>query len=151
LSPELAVLQRMKDVVPASADRMFMLKLPQQVFSTETADSRKPAAVVQLIDDPKDYHLRGGSDFGRARVQVDVYAGESSGADPYADAATLADAIHGDEAGSGLSGFQGVVGGSPNGLLLTGVFRVDKQATYEAEELRVVRIRQDYFAHYKHL
>lgn len=143
MSPELAVLERMKAVVPASAARMNMLKLPQQ--------TPLPAAVVQLVDDPKDYHLRGGSGFGRARVQVDVYAGESSGADPYADAETLADAIHGDEAGSGLSGFRGVVGGSPNGLMLTGVFRVDKQATYEPDDLRLVRIRQDYFVHYRNL
>jgi hypothetical protein len=143
MSPEVAILQRMQAVVPTAAARMYMLKLPQQ--------TALPAAVVQLVDDPKDYHLRGGSGFGRARVQVDVYAGESSGADPYADAETLAGAIHGDEAGSGLSGFQGVVGGSPDGLMLTGVFRVDKQATYEADELRVVRIRQDYHAFYKQL
>lgn len=148
MSPELAVLQRMKDVVTASADRMFMLKLPQQVFSNEDGD-RRAAAVVQLIDDPKDYHLRGGSNFGRARVQVDVYAGESSGADPYENAEALADAIHGDEAGSALSGFQGHVGGSPGGLFLTGVFRIDKQALYDADELRVVRIRQDYWTYYR--
>lgn len=143
MSPELAVLQRLQDVVPSAATRMYMLKLPQQPIL--------PAVVVQLVDDPKEYHLRGGSAFGRARIQIDVYAGESSGADPYTEAETLADAIHGDEAGSGLSGFQGVVGGSPNGLMLTGVFRIDKQASYEAEELRLVRIRQDYFAYYRSL
>lgn len=141
MSPEIAVLQRMKDVVPAAAARMFMLKLPQQ--------TALPAAVVLLVDDPKEYHLRGGSAWGRARVQIDVYAGESSGADPYADAESLADAIHGDEAGSGLSGFRGHVGGSPGGLFLSGVFRVDKQALYDADELRLVRIRQDYFAFYR--
>lgn len=141
MSPEGGVLQRMKDVVPASASRMFMLKLPQA--------PTLPGAVVQLIDDVKEYHLRGGSKAGRARVQVDVYAPESSGADPYADAADLADAINGDEAGSGLSGFAGLVGGSPDGVFFTGIFRVDRQATYEADELRVVRIRQDYYAHYR--
>ncbi len=139
MSPEVATLARIQEIAPTA--RVYMLKLPQQ--------PTLPAAVILLVDDTKAYHLRGGSFSGRARVQIDVYAAEASGIDPYTEAADLADTIHGDEAGSGLSAFQGLAGGSPDGLFLTGVFREDRQASYEADERRTVRIRQDYFVYYR--
>lgn len=118
-----------------------MLKLPQQ--------PTLPAAVVQLIDEIKPLHLRGGSKSGVARIQVSVYRAEASGVDPYDEAQALIDLIHGDDGGSGLSGFAGHIGGSPGGLLLTGVFFAGRRAIYEPDELRAVGIQEDYFAHYR--
>lgn len=141
MSPEVAVLQVMQSTVPAG--RFYMLKLPQQ--------TTLPAAVVQLVDDVKDPHLRGGSKSGIARVQVTVYRSEASGVDSYAEAAALMDQIHGDDAGSGLSGFKGLIGGSPDGLMLTGVIFAGRRTNYEPDELRAVGIQEDYLAHYKSL
>ena len=143
MSPEVAVLQRMQAVVPAAAARMHMLKLPQQ--------PELPAAVVQLVDDIREKHLRGGSVAGVARVQISVYRAEASGIDPYDEAQALIDAIHGDDGGSGLSAFSGHIGGSPGGLLLTGVFFAGRRAIYEPDEMRAVGIQEDYFAHYRHV
>ncbi len=58
MSPEFATLTRMQEISPAP---MFMLRLPQ-------ADVPPPVAtaVVRLVDDPKEYHLRGGTLAGRA-------------------------------------------------------------------------------------
>lgn len=141
MTPEVAVLRRCQEVVPASAANFYIQKLPQE--------AALPAIVVMLVDDSLPYHLRGGSFYGVARVQTDCYAAEGNGLDPYEAATDLAAAIHGDEAGSGLSGFRGLAGGSPGGLFLTGVFRVDRVTSYEALERRTVRIRQDYFVHYR--
>lgn len=135
----MAILQRIKDIVPTA--RVYMLKLPQQPVL--------PAAVVQLIDDIKPNHLRGGSKSGVARIQVSVYRGEGSGVDPYTEASDLMAQIHGDDGGSGLSGYTGHVGGSPGGLFLTGVLYADRRALYEPGELRAVGIQEDYFASYR--
>lgn len=141
MSPEVAILQRIQAIVPTA--RVYMLKLPQQ--------PTLPAAVVQLVDDPKPVHLRGGSKSGVARIQVSVYRGEGSGVDPYTEAQDLMAEIHGDDGGSGLSGFAGQIGGSPDGLFLTGVLYADRRALYEPGELRAVGIQEDYFAHYRSL
>jgi hypothetical protein len=135
---EEAVRQRILDLSTPAGSRVYMLKLPQR--------PTLPAVRVQLIDDPEEYHLRGGSTFGRARVQVDCYDAESSGADPYGSVNDLAAAVNGDDAGSGLSGWRGELG-SP-ALTITGAFRVDRQALYEGEELRMVRMRLDFMVHY---
>ena len=139
MSPEIAVIERIKDLSTVADDRVYMLRLPQH--------STLPAVVVQLIDDPEEYHLRGGSTFGRARVQIDSYAEETSGGDPYSTASALADQINGDDAGSGLSGFQGSIGSPP--FTVTGAFRQDRRAEYEPDELRLVRLRMDFFVHYR--
>ncbi len=140
MSPEVAVLQRMQDVAPTA--RMYLLKLPQA--------PQLPAAVVQLIDNVKPSHLRGGSNPGRARVQVTVYRGEGSGIDPYNEAEVLMDTIHGDDAGSGLAGFTGVMGGSPGGLLLEEVRFLDRRAAYEPDE-REVGLQEDYWVWFRNL
>ncbi len=75
-------------------------------------------------------------------MQVDAYAREVSGVDPYALAVTVAEAIHGDDAGSGLSGFSGAIG-SP-AFRIAGMFRRERQRAYDPDELRVLRISQDY-------
>lgn len=141
MSPEVALLLRAQDVAPAA--RLYQLKLPQE--------PTLPAAVFQLVDDIRPKHLRGGSVDGVARIQISVYRGEASGLDSYNDAEALAEQLHGDDAGSGLSGFKGAIGGSPGGLLLTGVFPAGRRALYEPGELRAVGIQEDYLAHYRHL
>lgn len=140
MTPELAVLQRIVDLNTLAGSRVWMLKLPQQPVL--------PAVRVQVIDDLKDYHLRGGVTLGRARVQVDAYAAEGSGTDPYDTAQDLADQINGDDAGSGLSAAQWDSAISP-AFEVTGVFRIDRTASYDPDERRLVRIRQDYDVHYR--
>ncbi len=109
-----------------------------------------PLVVVQLVDDIAGYHLRGPNGSSRARVQTDVYAQEASGVDPYDQASTLAEAIHGDGHGTSASGIHGWIGavGSPAFEVL-GCFRVDRTRGYEGEEMRVVRIRQDYYVEFR--
>ena len=146
MTPEQAVRERIVDINAVSSlvsGRVRMLRLHQH----ETL----PAVRVQLISDPTTYHLRGGSGMYRSRVQVDSYATESSGADPYADVTALADAIHGDDAGSGLSGWTGEAGGSPGELTIHAILRVDRDVSYESEELRQVRCRQDYMVHWSRI
>jgi hypothetical protein len=118
------------DVAALVGTRVYQLVLPQ--------GGTLPAVRVQLIDEPVDYHLRGEVDITRARVQVDAYAGEASGVDPYSGATALGEAIH-----AALSGMKFSVG-SP-ALEVTGVFRQNREVLYEAEELRLVRVLQDYW------
>ena len=119
--------------------RVYLDKLPQQ--------ATYPVVLVQLVHEPTDYHLRGGMR-DRARVQVDAYVKEGAGSDPYDSVMALADAIHGDDAGSGLSGWIGAVGGSPPGLEVRGIFRIERMRGYEPEELKLLRQRQDYWVHF---
>jgi len=141
MTVERAFLTLMETIDPTAADRMFMLHGPQ--------DPVLPVVVVLLVDDPAAYHLRGRNRSGRARVQLDVYAGERSGADAYGLASDFADTLDGDGAGSGLSGFRGHVGSSPAGMFLESVQQIDRQSLFEPDELRLVRIRLDYFAYYR--
>lgn len=115
--------------------RIYLDKLRQ--------DPTYPCVRVTLVSEQTTYHLRGGDGLQWARVQVDAYAREVSGVDPYALVAAVAAAVHGDEAGSGLSGWSGNIGGSP-AFQIGGIFRVDRQRYYDPEELRVVTMSQDY-------
>lgn len=146
MTPEQAVVERLLDlpaVVALVSSRIYQLRLPQ--------NAALPAIRVQLVSEPTDYHLRGGSGMYRSRVQVDAFAQESSGMDPYGEATDLANAIHGDDAGAGLSGWHGEAGGSPPELRIHTVQRVDRQVGYDAEELREVRCRQDYMVHWSRM
>lgn len=115
--------------------RVYLDKAPQQ--------GEYPLVVVQLVHEPTDYHLRGGWR-DRARVQVDAYAKDTG--DGYNDVTELANAIHGDDAGSGLSGFVGNFG-SPE-FSIAGIFRIDRTRGYVPDELRLLRQRQDYWVHF---
>lgn len=141
MTPEQAVAERLLDIAGVTAivgERVYVDKLPQ--------GGTFPAVLVQLVSEPTDYHLRGGLR-DRARVQVDAYASEATGVDAYAQVMSLADAIHGDDAGSGLSGWVGEIG-SP-ALRITGILRVDRSRGYEPDELRLLRQRQDYMVHFR--
>lgn len=143
MTPEQAVCDRILSLSAVTAlvgTRVYQLKLPQK--------GTLPAVRVQLISEPTSYHLRGGSGMYRSRVQVDAYAAEASGGDPYASATDVAAAIHGDDAGSGLSGWTEDVGGSPPSMRVHTVQRVDRRVSYDAEERREVRCQQDYMVHW---
>jgi hypothetical protein len=138
---EEGICERLESLAPVAAlvgDRIYQLRLPQR--------SGLPAIRVQEISETEDLHLRGPSDLS-TRVQVDVYAQESSGSDPWASAAAVAEAVHGNGLGpqaSGLSGWIGSLGGSPPEIRVSLIRRVSRNQGYEAEELRLVWIRQDY-------
>jgi hypothetical protein len=152
MTPEQAVLDRIKDIGAVSAlfsDRVYQLRLPQ--------GSTLPAVRVQHVGEVGSMHQRGETNLFQTRVQVDAYAGEASGADPYSEATALADAIHGDwQDGSpappnGLSGWQGYSTGSPPAIRVLAAIRVARALSYEADELRQVRVRQDYQVTWKRL
>lgn len=141
MTPEEAIAARLLDIgaVTAIVDtRVYVDTLPQR--------GEFPAVLVQLVHEPTDYHMRGGLRF-RARVQVDAYVAETSGADAYDQVTALSEAIHGDDAGSGLSGWAGTIG-SP-GFHLTGVLRIERDRGFEPDELRLLRQRQDYWVFYR--
>lgn len=130
---EIAVAEHLEGTGAVAAlvsDRVFQLVIPE--------GATLPAIRVQLIDDPRRYHLRGSDGAHRALVQVDAYAGEASGEDPYAEAAAVADAI--DDAMSGQRFFAG----SPIDVEITGALRVSRRPLYDPDELRQVRVLQEY-------
>jgi hypothetical protein len=144
VTPEQAILERILSLSAVTAlvgQRVFMLKLRQG----ETL----PAVRVQLVDEGMAQHLRGGSGIFQSRIQVDVYATEFTAGDPYAAATEIALAIHGDDAGSGLSGWMGLSGGSPPEIRVCAVSRKLRLVGYEAEERREVRVQQDYIVDWK--
>jgi hypothetical protein len=105
--------------------RIYQLVLPQK--------PTLPAVRVQLVDEPKTYHLRGGVELARALVQTDCFGAEASG---YAAVETLAAAVE-----AALTGAPFIVGAA---LEITGVQRVSRRSMLEAGELRQVRILQDF-------
>lgn len=142
MTVEDAVIARLASLVAVTAlvsTRIYLDKLPQE--------PTYPCVRVQLIDEQEEYHLRGGSATKRARIQIDAFAKEQSGVSPYALAATVADAIHGDDAGSAMSGWVGLIA-SP-ALEILAALRVDRRRSYDPDELRVVTMSQDYQVTYR--
>lgn len=134
MNVELAVAERlMADAAVAAlvGSRVYVVKLPQRVTY--------PAVRVQLVDQPQRYHLRGEDELTRARVQIDAYASEDAGGNPYTSADNVADAIE-----ASLSGKKFRNTGSPEEIEITGCFREDRRAMYDPDELRLVRILQDF-------
>ena len=149
MTPEEAVVERLSTIAAVTAlvgTRIYQLKVAQK--------SAYPAIRVQLISGQIPYHLRGPANMNPARVQVDAYAQETSGTNPYAGATVVADAIEGDwETGTppnGLGGFRGQLGGSPP-LIEVVILPIDRSVSYEAEELRLVRVRQDFVVWWKRI
>ena len=141
MTVEDAVVARLAGLTAVStlvSTRVYRDKLPQE--------PTYPCVRVTLIDEQLDYHLRGGG-LKTARIQVDAFARERSGVDPYALAAAVAAAVHGDDAGSALSGWVGEVG-SP-AFTVFACLRVDRRRQYDPDELRVVTMSQDYQVTYR--
>lgn len=141
MTGELAVIERLEDteaVTDIVEDRIYELMLPQS--------PTLPSIVVQVVSDPKSYHLRGPDRHSRTRVQVDCYVSETpltEDDDPGDTLMTLEQAV--DDA---LSGEVFTVGGSP-GAQVTGVFRVARQKLRDTDELRLLRSMQDYIVWWK--
>lgn len=135
MTPEEAIREHLVDAAAVAAlvgTRVYQLVLPQ--------GATLPALRVQLIGTTDFMHLRGGSGvLGRSRIQVDAYAAEASGVDPYAQAQALADVVQ-----DALDGQVFTVSASQESLKITGVFRRNRLPMYEPDELRQVRIVQDY-------
>jgi hypothetical protein len=107
-----------------------------------------PCVRVSLVSHTPDaYHLRGQAGLVEDVIQVDAFAHEASGVDPYATASDLAEAINGDGAGSGLSGWAGSIG-SP-ACVVVSCQREARRQQYDPEELQVVGISQDYRVTYR--
>lgn len=151
MMPEAAIVERLLDIGAVTAivaDRVFMLKLPQ-------AENR-PSLRVQRIPGTRGQHLRGPDGTYRTRMQVDSYVAEAPGIDAYASITALADAVLGDGLGdnaSGLFGWRGVLGGSPDMIRIHNieVLNGDTAPFYEPGELRQLRIEQDYMVHWSEL
>lgn len=136
MTPELAICARLlatSAVTAIVSTRVYEIALPQS--------PRLPAVRVQLVSDPVGYHLRGPDGASRSRVQVDAYVDEratTSVLDPGATLNALGDAI--DDCLSG----QVFTAGSPISIRVTGVFRQDRTKLREPDELRYLRVMQDY-------
>ena len=111
--------------------RGYQLRLPQS--------PTYPAFRVQMIGEPKIYQLRGGVNLWNSRIQTDAFADVTSGGDPYAAAADLADAI--DDA---LAGRKFTDGGTPPDIQVDVSKRIDRRPLDEPGEIGVVRMLQDY-------
>lgn len=130
----LAAVTALVSATDAAHARIYLDKLPQS--------PTYPCVRVTLVSEVGEGHLRGADALKPATVQVDCYARELSGVDPYALVTAVAAAVHGDDAGSGLSGWSGEIG-SP-AARVRGCQRVDRRRYYDPEELRVVTMSQDY-------
>jgi hypothetical protein len=140
---ELAVIERLEDTADVTdivEDRIYELILPQ----SET----RASIVVQVVSDPKSYHLRGPDDLSRTRVQVDAYVSlvpVDEDDDPPQTLANLESAI--DET---LSGQTFNTAGSP-GAHVTGILRVDRRTMRDPDERQLLRTMLDYVVWWKPL
>lgn len=134
----LARLATLGSVTALVGTRLYQLILPQS--------PTYPAVRVQQISVVDEHHQRGVSQPTTYRVQVDAYRREASGVDALADCQALAAAIHGDGNGpsaTGLHGWKGTIGSPP--LTVQLIRRVAYAEGRDPEEIRTVRIRQEYF------
>ena len=131
MSAVIAVIERLEDVAAVTAlvsTRIYQGVLPQS--------PTLPAVRVQVISEVRSQHLRGGAAVVKSRVQVDSVA---SGGNPISSAKAVDVAIVGNESGSSLLGFKGVVGG----FMVHNVEPAGVRETYDAEELRQYRVMRD--------
>ena len=141
MSPEEFVAERIAGLGTDAGSRVHMLKLPQR--------PTLPAVRVQAIGGVEDQHLRGPQGVNVTRVQVDSFAAETG--DAYYTVRAMADAIMGEGEGDSASGVWGFIGwsvGSPAIRIANVELVHDGTPTYEADELRLIRIRQDYLVHW---
>lgn len=122
--------------------RVWTDKLPEQ--------ATYPCARVQFVDDTVPYQLRGPIGTQSARVQVDAFAREVSGIDPYDQALDVLEAIEGDGGGRNATGLAGFIGeiGSP-ALEILGCFPQSRRRDYDPEELRIVTMSRDFIIWYR--
>ena len=143
------------DVVMAICERIAALAgmaalVDDRVYAEFSAQgSELPYVRVQFISEVEPMHLRGAIGLPTCRIQVDARAGATeSGADARTVALSVSDAIHGDGAGSGLSGFKGFVGGSP-AFEIAAIRPAGKREGYDPQELRQYYVQRDYLVSFK--
>lgn len=138
MTVEQAIADRLSSDAGVSAlvgTRVWQLKLPQS--------PTLPAVVVQLISDPSEHHLRGEVGQTRSRVQVDCYGKDSGVADPYEAVTDVAEAVS--DALCGVEPFTVAGAGSPSvDRYVQFVRRLSRMSMHEGDELRVVRVTQDF-------
>lgn len=134
-----ARLSSLSAVTALVGTRIRVLKLRQGDTSSG------PAIRIQEIGQSEPMHLRGSVAVFRSRVQVDFVASEEAGGNAYDKAVAVADAAHGNGAGSGLCGFSGAAGTVDIAAILPDMVREG----YDPEELRQVRIMRDYMVHWR--
>jgi hypothetical protein len=138
---ELVVIKRLLATSAVTAivvGRIYKVVLPQS--------PTLPAIVVQVVSDPRSYHLRGTQKLCRTRVQVDAYVSEvatTAAPDPGGKLTTLEEAIDG-----ALNG-QAFTVGSPVEARVSLVTQEDRRHFREAEELRQLRTMLDYAVWWK--
>jgi hypothetical protein len=120
--------------------RGYQLVLPQS--------PTLPAMRVQLIDEIETYVLIGLTNCFRARIQVDIWTDAEAAGDPYEEARAGSTAIR-DALAVTAHGGQRFMDGSPTVLEVTSVQTLDKTVDYEADELRRIRVRQDFAVVYR--
>jgi uncharacterized protein DUF3168 len=132
-------------VVAAVGDRVYVQKVPQK--------PTLPYIRVQRISGVRDQQLKGPDGLTISRVQVDA-VGTDAGVEPYPSVADLAAAIRGDGLGpnaSGLWGWIGTAGGSPDAARVFNVQFADEGVDYEGDEFRTIRMRQDFLLHWREI
>jgi hypothetical protein len=134
--------ERLLAIAPLTAlvgQRVFEVVLPQ--------NEKRPAVRFLVLGAPRPTHRRGPVNHLLQRVQVDSYQ-PIGPINPLADANAIAAAVLGNGLGdqaTGLAGWRGELGGSPPQLHIVDVdVTNDGQATIEMDEIRRVRIRQEY-------
>jgi hypothetical protein len=110
--------------------RVYLQQLPQS--------TAYPAIRVQLISEPKAYHLRGARRLMQSRIQIDAYDSEEA-EDDYASAIDVAAAVD-----AALSGRRFTVGEGSPATRVVGAFRIARRAAFVAQELRQTGISQDF-------
>lgn len=129
MSPEQAIVARLLATSAVTAlvgQRVWLLKLPQK--------PTLPAIRVQLIDNPQGKHLRGPNRSTAARVQVDCYQAEGA-ATPYDTIVAVATAVNAALVNEPFD---------VSSVRVTNVEELDRRSLYEADELNLLRMFQDF-------
>jgi len=137
---EQAVIERLiasTEVAAYVSTRVYQLVLPQK--------ATLPAARVQLISDITRLNLVGEiTNLFWARVQVDVWTHTRDNGDGYATAREAGIAIRNALALPSAGGQTFSAGGSPAEITVTSVQPLETSVDYAADELRQIRVRQDF-------
>ena len=125
----------------------------QRVYETVLPQNEKRTAVrFFVLGAPRPKHIRGPINQFSQRVQVDSYV-PIGPLDPLSDCKAIAAAVMGNGLGpnaSGLFGWQGYLVGSPPEIHIFDVeVTADDQSSVEMDEIRRVRIRQEYRVHWR--
>lgn len=142
---ESAIRDRLLALTPLTTlvgTRVFLLAMPQS--------EKRGSVIVRPVDAVEPQQLRGPAGLNTSRIQTDAYVTFGVSADPAADVAAIAAAVHGNGLGpnaTGLFGWIGDLGGSPAQFLVRNVrlaLRRGPMDEYE-DERRYARVQQDYY------